>query len=59
MVQPDAQERAMQAWVRSNGKPVAPPLWRLGPARGASTFQVRLGGQMVTMQTPELFDMRR
>lgn len=52
-----AHEQAISEWVRATGKPVDPALWRLR-SRPSATYKVPLAGQLVTMQRPELYDLR-
>jgi 4-amino-4-deoxy-L-arabinose transferase-like glycosyltransferase len=43
-------------WVRANGRPVDPKLWRLG-ASSSTPYRINLGNQSVEVPPPELFDL--
>jgi len=43
-------------WVRANGRPVDPKLWRLA-ASGSTPYRINLGNEWVEVPPPELFDL--
>jgi 4-amino-4-deoxy-L-arabinose transferase-like glycosyltransferase len=43
-------------WVRTNGRPVDPKLWRLS-ASSNTPYRINLGNQWVEVPPPELFDL--
>jgi 4-amino-4-deoxy-L-arabinose transferase-like glycosyltransferase len=43
-------------WVRANGRPVDPKLWRLS-ASGSAPYRINLGNEWVEVPPPELFDL--
>jgi len=43
-------------WVRANGRPVDPKLWRL-PASAGTPYRINLGNEWVEVPPPELFDL--
>ncbi|MBR1273397.1 glycosyltransferase family 39 protein [Bradyrhizobium sp. AUGA SZCCT0283] len=43
-------------WVRANGRPVDPKLWRLSASAGAP-YRINLGNEWVEVPPPELFDL--
>ena len=43
-------------WVRANGRPVDPKLWRLS-ASGSTPYRINLGNEWVEVPPPELFDL--
>jgi 4-amino-4-deoxy-L-arabinose transferase-like glycosyltransferase len=43
-------------WVRANGRPVDPKLWRL-PASSSTPYRINLGNEWVEVPPPELFDL--
>ncbi|MEH2612684.1 ArnT family glycosyltransferase [Bradyrhizobium sp. AZCC 1693] len=44
-------------WVRANGHPVDPRLWRLSGASGRAPYRINLGNEWVEVPPPELFDL--
>jgi 4-amino-4-deoxy-L-arabinose transferase-like glycosyltransferase len=44
-------------WVRANGRPVDPKLWRLSASAG-TPYRINLGNEWVEVPPPELFDLR-
>jgi len=44
-------------WVRANGRPVDPKLWRLSGASGSTPYRINLGNEWVEGPPPELFDL--
>ena len=44
-------------WVRANGRPVDPKLWRLSGASGSTPYRINLGNEWVEVPPPELFDL--
>ncbi len=51
-------EIALREWVQKNGTPVDASLWSAATQRAGKTYQVRLGGVLVEMTYPVLFDLR-
>lgn len=45
-------------WVRANGRPVDPKLWRLSGASSSTPYRINLGNEWVEVPPPELFDLR-
>ena len=45
-------------WVRANGRPVDPALWRASGAPSSAPYRIHLGDQWVAVPAPELFDLR-
>ena len=43
-------------WVRANGRPVDPKLWRLSASAG-TPYRINLGSEWVEVPPPELFDL--
>jgi 4-amino-4-deoxy-L-arabinose transferase-like glycosyltransferase len=43
-------------WVRANGRPVDPKLWRLSASAG-TPYRINLGNEWVEVPPPELFDL--
>ena len=43
-------------WVRANGRPVDPKLWRLSASSG-TPYRINLGNEWVEVPPPELFDL--
>jgi hypothetical protein len=43
-------------WVRANGRPVDPKLWRLSASAG-TPYRINLGNEWVAVPPPELFDL--
>jgi hypothetical protein len=43
-------------WVRANGRPVDPKLWRLS-ASASTPYRINLGNEWVEVPPPELFDL--
>jgi 4-amino-4-deoxy-L-arabinose transferase-like glycosyltransferase len=43
-------------WVRANGRPVDPKLWRLS-ASSSTPYRINLGNEWVAVPPPELFDL--
>jgi 4-amino-4-deoxy-L-arabinose transferase-like glycosyltransferase len=43
-------------WVRANGRPVDPKLWRLS-ASSSTPYRINLGNEWVEVPPPELFDL--
>ena len=43
-------------WVRANGRPVDPKLWRLSASPG-TPYRINLGNEWVEVPPPELFDL--
>jgi hypothetical protein len=43
-------------WVRTNGRPVDPKLWRLSASAG-TPYRINLGNEWVEVPPPELFDL--
>ena len=43
-------------WVRANGRPVDPKLWRLSASPGTA-YRINLGNEWVEVPPPELFDL--
>jgi hypothetical protein len=43
-------------WVRANGRPVDPKLWRL-TASASTPYRINLGNEWVEVPPPELFDL--
>jgi len=43
-------------WVRANGRPVDPKLWRLA-ASSSTPYRINLGNEWVEVPPPELFDL--
>jgi 4-amino-4-deoxy-L-arabinose transferase-like glycosyltransferase len=43
-------------WVRDNGRPVDPKLWRLSASAG-TPYRINLGNEWVEVPPPELFDL--
>ncbi|WP_334445199.1 glycosyltransferase family 39 protein [Bradyrhizobium sp. AZCC 1610] len=43
-------------WVRANGRPVDPELWRLSASAG-TPYRINLGNEWVEVPPPELFDL--
>jgi len=43
-------------WVRANGRPVDPKLWRLSVSPG-TPYRINLGNEWVEVPPPELFDL--
>ena len=46
-------------WVKANGRPVHPSLWRLYGAQSDAPYRIRLGEAVVSVPPPVLFDLRR
>jgi 4-amino-4-deoxy-L-arabinose transferase-like glycosyltransferase len=44
-------------WVRANGRPVDPKLWRLSGPSGSTPYRINLGNEWVEVPRPELFDL--
>ncbi|HVQ71647.1 MAG TPA: glycosyltransferase family 39 protein [Bradyrhizobium sp.] len=44
-------------WVRANGHPVDPKLWRLSGPSGSTPYRINLGNEWVEVPPPELFDL--
>jgi 4-amino-4-deoxy-L-arabinose transferase-like glycosyltransferase len=44
-------------WVRANGRPVDPKLWRLSGPSGSTPYRINLGNEWVEVPPPELFDL--
>lgn len=44
-------------WVRANGRPVDPKLWRLSGASSSTPYRINLGNEWVEVPPPELFDL--
>ena len=44
-------------WVRANGRPVDPKLWRLSGSSGSTPYRINLGNEWVEVPPPELFDL--
>jgi len=44
-------------WVRANGHPVDPKLWRLSGASSSAPYRINLGNEWVEVPPPELFDL--
>ncbi|WP_141686675.1 glycosyltransferase family 39 protein [Bradyrhizobium sp. LMTR 3] len=44
-------------WVRANGRPVDPKLWRLSGGSSSSPYRINLGNEWVEVPPPELFDL--
>jgi 4-amino-4-deoxy-L-arabinose transferase-like glycosyltransferase len=44
-------------WVRANGRPVDPKLWRLSAASSSTPYRINLGNEWVEVPPPELFDL--
>jgi len=44
-------------WVRANGHPVDPKLWRLSGASSSTPYRINLGNEWVEVPPPELFDL--
>jgi len=44
-------------WVRANGGPVDPKLWRLSGPSGSTPYRINLGNEWVEVPPPELFDL--
>ncbi|WFU16815.1 glycosyltransferase family 39 protein [Bradyrhizobium sp. CB3481] len=56
---PAKQAAAMEPiarWVRANGRPVDPKLWRLSASPG-TPYRINLGNEWVEVPPPELFDL--
>ena len=56
---PAKQAAAMEPiarWVRANGRPVDPKLWRLSASPG-TPYRINLGHEWVEIPPPELFDL--
>lgn len=44
-------------WVRANGRPVDPKLWRLSGPSSSAPYRINLGNEWVEVPPPELFDL--
>ena len=50
-------QQALSEWVRANGTPVDPSLWRSEAAAGRQTYRAPAAGVRLSLDPPELFDL--
>lgn len=51
-------EIAIRDWVRKNGTPVDADRWSISPLSAGKPYWMRIGGALIELQSPQLYDLR-